>query len=201
MLKFILICEWWWITQWCCTWKQHKQLPLWCHYSSSYPQNFVNNVLISVIVSFAQRFAKNLQRNLRHKLSQSLDRLLLKTTVITIFACDLYYENSRWASEQLTGVCSTVGVPSFLFDPIHWAVRRTSSSSIFVCSSCTFRSCCVSTSPGSVPPTISFRYCWSILSMAAFRSFLKPWRQEVRSTHYHQSCLQSIQNKYDKDTV
>lgn len=61
--------------------------------------------------------------------------------------------------------------------------KRTSSSSIVVFSSCTFRSCWESTSPDSVPPTISFRYCWSILSMAAFRSFLKPCSQTKQPQH------------------
>lgn len=59
-----------------------------------------------------------------------------------------------------------------------WAgVEITSNSSMVVFSSWTFKSFCVSSSPGSWPPTISFKYCWSILSKAAFRSFLKPYRR------------------------
>lgn len=56
-------------------------------------------------------------------------------------------------------------------------VEITSNSSIVVFSSWTFKSFCVSSSPGSWPPTSSLRYCWSILSKAAFRSFLNPWER------------------------
>lgn len=58
-------------------------------------------------------------------------------------------------------------------------------------SSCTFRSCCLSTSPDSVPPTISFWYCRSILSIAALRSFLKPCtqRQDYNSVNQHTPSL------------
>lgn len=70
-----------------------------------------------------------------------------------------------------------------------------------VFSSCTFRSCWESTSPDSVPPAISFRYCWSILSMAAFRSFLKPCGQKKQPAHPPRRKLQrATANKNEKKT-
>lgn len=76
----------------------------------------------------------------------------------------------------------------------------TSNSSIVVFSSWTFKSFCVSSSPGSWPPTSSLRYCWSILSKAAFRSFLNPWERWkiIASLKFHQSFTWIFtNNKYD----
>lgn len=75
------------------------------------------------------------------------------------------------------------------------AQKDTSNSSMVVFSSCTFRSCWDSTSPDSVPPAISFRYCWSILSMAAFRSFLKPCGQKNPPEHSPQRKLKQLTQK------
>lgn len=65
----------------------------------------------------------------------------------------------------------------------------TSNSSIVVFSSWTFKSFWVSSSPGSWPPTSSLRYCWSILSKAAFRSFLNPWGKVKSYTSYEISLM------------
>lgn len=93
----------------------------------------------------------------------------------------LWTEKSNELNHRLQGMKGGVGEWGRW-----WGI--TSNSSIVVFSSWTFKSFWVSSSPGSWPPTSSLRYCWSILSKAAFRSFLNPWGK-VKSYSWYEISL------------
>lgn len=93
-----------------------------------------------------------------------------RALVTTKDARVLWTEQSNELDHRLQGMKGGVGEWGRW-----WGI--TSNSSIVVFSSWTFKSFWVSSSPGSWPPTSSLRYCWSILSKAAFRSFLNPCKK------------------------